>query len=188
MEFTKPNSCLGLSTQSILMSGLHQDLARKFIEQENQKHRIVLWSISNSPYCAATKKILQQFGAVVHELDQYDHGDVMQRELRRMTSQRTLPCVFVDDSHLGGYDSVRKAYHSGALHEAISDLESSSSSLDFGRSSQTVEDYFLPRSTSSFVSKRNRIKSLSVIQEAGKMSRYQYASQSLQGIKATVGC
>lgn len=147
-----------------LLSGLHQDHIRGFIEEENRKNRIVLWSVRNSPYCAATKKILQKFGVVVHELDDYSNGDLIQRELRRMSSHATLPIVFVDGTHLGGYDAVRRAYQSGALHQDFSnpDCSSSSSSLDFASSDCPIEDYFIPRSTSMYPRK----ESLATIAEA----------------------
>lgn len=167
-----------IPTQGNVLSGLSQDNIRAFIKDENRKHRIVLWSVRNSPYCAATKKILQQFGVVVHELDDFSNGDQIQRELRRLTSQATLPIVFVDDTHLGGYDTVRKAYQSGALHQDFSnpDCSSSSSSLDFASSDCPIEDYFIPRSMSGYP----RNTSLATIAEAERERRRKIRSHSLE--------
>lgn len=166
-----------MSTERNVLSDLPQDNIRAFIEGENRSNRIVLWSVRNSPYCAATKKILQQFGVVVHELDDYSNGDQIQRELRRLTSHATLPIVFVDDTHLGGYDAVRRAYQSGALHQDFSNpgCSSSSSSLDFASNDCPIEDYFVPRTVSMYPRKA----SLSTIAEAERERRRSQRSHSL---------
>ncbi|GAX11606.1 hypothetical protein FisN_1Lu035 [Fistulifera solaris] len=168
---------MNIPTAGNIFSGFPQDNVRAFIADENRKHRIVLWSVRNSPYCAATKKILQQFGAVVHELDDYSNGDQIQRELRRLTSHATLPIVFVDDNHLGGYDAVRRAYQSGALHQDFSNpgCSSSSSSLDFASNDCPIEDYFIPRSMSMYPRK----ESLTTIVEAERGRRMGMRSHSL---------
>ena len=177
MNQYKLHNSSNVSKERNVLSRLPQDDIRAFIKGENRRNRIVLWSVRNSPYCAATKKILQQFGVTVHELDDYCNGDQIQRELRRMTSHTTLPIVFVDDNHLGGYDAVRKAYQSGALHHDFSNPEcsSSSSSLDFASSDCPIEDYFVPRTMSMYPRKA----SLSTIAEAERKRRRTIRSHSL---------
>jgi hypothetical protein len=88
-----------------------------------------------------------------------------------------LPIVFVDDTHLGGYDAVRRAYQSGALHQDFCNpgCSSSSSSLDFASNDCPIEDYFIPRS----MSMHPRKESLTTIAEAERERRMGMRSHSL---------
>jgi glutaredoxin 3 len=62
---------------------------------------------------------------MVVELDERADGDAIQQELARMTGQRSVPNVFVQQQHIGGNDDTQAAARTGTLQEL---LDSSSSS------------------------------------------------------------
>lgn len=95
---------------------------RSFIEQENASHKVVVWSKAYCPYCTHTKKLFTSLNVddvVVHELDQRKDGDAIQSELAKMTGQRTVPNVFVMNTHIGGNDDSQKANRTGKLKELL---------------------------------------------------------------------
>lgn len=53
------------------------------------------------------------------ELDLTDDGPNIQQVLLEMTSQRTVPNVFVNGTHIGGYDKTFQAYKSGSLQNVL---------------------------------------------------------------------
>jgi glutaredoxin 3 len=102
---------------------------RDFVQRQNASHLIVVWSKSNNPYGAATKKLFESIpeeDVVIHELDIHPHGNLIEGELGTMTGQRSLPIIFMKKRHLGGYDDVRKAHRSGNLRRLSLSAYSSS--------------------------------------------------------------
>ena len=55
----------------------------------------------------------------VYELDEIEHGDIIQEVLLINTGQRTVPNVFVNGRHLGGNDDTIQALQSGELHTML---------------------------------------------------------------------
>lgn len=107
------------------------DLA-KYIQEENKKNQVIIWSKSYCPYCQQTKKLFQSLSqndnnlhVQIHELDQEPNGAAIQRTLLQMTNQRTVPNVFINNKHIGGNDNVQAAYRSGNLLKILKREESS---------------------------------------------------------------
>uniref|UniRef100_A0A8C8VJL8 thioredoxin-disulfide reductase (NADPH) n=1 Tax=Pelusios castaneus TaxID=367368 RepID=A0A8C8VJL8_9SAUR len=55
------------------------------------------------------------------ELDLTDDGPNIQEVLAELTGQRTVPNVFVNGTHVGGYDKTFQAYKSGSLQNLLED-------------------------------------------------------------------
>lgn len=93
--------------------------ARNFIQEQNSKHKVVVWSKTYCPYCAATKQVLQSMNIgddmVIHEIDTHPQGRLLQEQLRQLTGQRTVPNVFINNQHIGGNDKVQELSASGKL-------------------------------------------------------------------------
>ena len=53
------------------------------------------------------------------ELDSRPDGNEIQQALAVKTGQRTVPNVFVGQSHVGGNDDVQAAYRSGKLSKML---------------------------------------------------------------------
>ena len=99
---------------------------QNFIQEENASHRVVVWSKTYCPFCAATKDLLQELSSehpdldiVVHEMDQHSQGYIIQQELLKTTGQRTVPNVFVNNQHIGGNDALQRAFQSGELETML---------------------------------------------------------------------
>lgn len=86
----------------------------------NQKK--VVFSKSYCPYCRASKDLLNQLGAKYYalELDQIEDGSDIQSALASLTSQRTVPNIFINKVHIGGNSDLqaKKSQLRGLLEEA----------------------------------------------------------------------
>jgi glutaredoxin 3 len=85
-------------------------------------NKVVIFSKSYCPYCSATKELFKRMnvqGVVVIELDRDPRGQDIQKELQRMTGQRTVPNVFVNGTHLGGNSDAQAAAQNGKLQEML---------------------------------------------------------------------
>ncbi|KAK7740854.1 Glutaredoxin [Diatrype stigma] len=70
---------------------------------------VAVFSKSYCPYCKATKSLLDSAGAKYYalELDQVPDGSEIQAALQELTSQRTVPNVFIGRKHIGGNSDLQ---------------------------------------------------------------------------------
>lgn len=95
---------------------------RNYIEEENATHQVVIWSKSHCPYCRATKQLFHSIPNIevkVIEVDIEPNGYIIQQELMKLTGQRTVPNVFVNNVHVGGNSDVQMAYQNGNLMKTL---------------------------------------------------------------------
>jgi len=79
--------------------------AQKIIDD----NAVAIFSKSYCPYCTATKRLLTELGATFHaiELDQEADGGAIQSALANMTSQSTVPNIFIGQKHIGGNSDLQ---------------------------------------------------------------------------------
>lgn len=81
--------------------------------------KIELYSTAVCPYCVAAKNLLKSKGLQWNEV-RVD-ADPAQRDLmlQRSGGRRTVPQIFVNDQHVGGYDDLVAADRSGKLKQLL---------------------------------------------------------------------
>ena len=81
--------------------------------------KIEVYSTAVCPYCVAAKNLLKSRGLEWVEL-RID-TDAAQRDamLARSGGRRTVPQIFVNDQHVGGYDDLVAADRSGKLTQLL---------------------------------------------------------------------
>jgi glutaredoxin 3 len=87
------------------------------ITKLTQKNPVFIFSKSYCGYCARVKHLLNNHKIKFKtlELDQEKNGDEIQRELFKMTGQRTVPSVFIGGKHMGGSDDLSRLANDGSL-------------------------------------------------------------------------
>ncbi|KAI4156744.1 MAG: hypothetical protein LQ340_000001 [Diploschistes diacapsis] len=85
-----------------------KEKAQKIIDD----NPVAVFSKSYCPYCRATKQLLSEMGAKyeVVELDQIgalNDGQALQSALAEMSSQRTVPNIFIGQKHIGGNSELQ---------------------------------------------------------------------------------
>lgn len=91
--------------------------ARETVEAKVAAASVVVYSKSYCPYCARTKKLLNELDASfeVIELDQVADGDDQQDALKAITGQSTVPNTFIGGKSVGGNSDVQKLHKKGEL-------------------------------------------------------------------------
>lgn len=81
--------------------------------------KIEVYSTAVCPYCVAAKNLLKAKGLAWEEV-RID-TDPAQRDLmlQRSGGRRTVPQIFVNDQHVGGYDDLVAADRSGRLAQLL---------------------------------------------------------------------
>lgn len=76
--------------------------------------RIVMYSTETCPYCMAARMLLKKKG--VEFTDISVSGDTERRaEMEQRSGRRTVPQIFIDDQHIGGFDDLSALDRDGKL-------------------------------------------------------------------------
>ena len=76
--------------------------------------KVEMYTSANCAYCVAAKMLLKQKGLDYEEI-RVDTDVAKRGEMLARTHRRTVPQIFVGGQHLGGYDELVAAAHSGKL-------------------------------------------------------------------------
>jgi glutaredoxin 3 len=80
--------------------------------------QVLIYSTQICPYCIRAKQLLQHKGVPYQEkmIDQ-DRG--LMREMMERSQRRTVPQIFIDDYHVGGYDDMAELDSLGKLDRLL---------------------------------------------------------------------
>ena len=70
-------------------------------------------------YCDAAKRLLDRNKASYKEIDISKVDGAMDEMINKANGKRTIPQIFFDDQHIGGYDEVRALEKEDKLEEML---------------------------------------------------------------------
>ena len=76
--------------------------------------KIVMYATGWCPYCHMAERLLRRKG-VEFETIRVDLEPHRRIEMMERTQQRTVPQIYVDDYHVGGYDDLSELDRQGRL-------------------------------------------------------------------------
>jgi glutaredoxin 3 len=76
--------------------------------------KVEIYTTPWCPYCHAAKSLLEEKGVAYHEVDAMDPA-VRQAMVQRANGRRTVPQIFIGDTHVGGYDDMAALDRRGKL-------------------------------------------------------------------------
>ena len=79
--------------------------------------RVLLYTTAFCPYCVAAKNFLRQRGFDYEEIRVDLDAARRDEMLARSSGRRTVPQIFIGDTHVGGYDDLVAADRAGRLRE-----------------------------------------------------------------------
>jgi glutaredoxin 3 len=89
------------------------------MEPEKMSAKVEIYTGANCAYCVAAKNLLKSKGLDYQEfrIDQ----DPLKRDemLARAAQRRTVPQIFINDQHVGGFDELVAADRSGKLVQML---------------------------------------------------------------------
>ncbi len=76
--------------------------------------RVVVYSTAMCPYCVRAKSLLQSKGVEFEEIRVDLDRDLMVEMMQR-SNRRTVPQIFINDFHVGGFDDMAELDAYGKL-------------------------------------------------------------------------
>lgn len=68
--------------------------------------RIIMYSTGTCPYCIMAERLLRSRGVTEIEKIRVDLDPVRRNEMMERTGCRTVPQIYIGDTHVGGYDDL----------------------------------------------------------------------------------
>ena len=82
--------------------------------------KVEIYTTGWCPYCNAAKSLLAEKGAAFEEID-VDTPSSRQLMIQRANGRRTVPQIFIGDTHVGGYDDMAALERRGQLDPLLAD-------------------------------------------------------------------
>jgi glutaredoxin 3 len=79
-----------------------------------------MYSTAVCPYCIRAEQLLKRKGVVEIEKVRVDLDPARRQEMMELTGQRTVPQIFIDDTHVGGCNELYALDHAGKLDALLS--------------------------------------------------------------------
>lgn len=80
--------------------------------------KVVVYSTKFCPYCVRAKSLLQRKGVQFKEL-RIDQDAALMQQMMERSKRRTVPQIFIDDYHVGGYDDMAELDSAGKLDKLL---------------------------------------------------------------------
>ena len=79
---------------------------------------VIIYTTLICPYCVRAKNLLKKKGVEFREL-RIDGNRELMREMLERSKRRTVPQIFIDDYHVGGYDDLAELNAFGKLDSLL---------------------------------------------------------------------
>ncbi|MGZ8251040.1 MAG: glutaredoxin 3 [Methylophilaceae bacterium] len=76
---------------------------------------IVMYTTASCPYCINAERLLQSKGVKEINKIRVDLQPELRVEMMEKTGRRTVPQIYIDEQHIGGFDELRKLDMAGGL-------------------------------------------------------------------------
>ena len=78
-----------------------------------------MYSTAVCPFCQMAERLLRAKGVAVIDKIRVDLEPAKRAEMMEKTGRRTVPQVYIGDTHVGGFDELAALDHAGRLDELL---------------------------------------------------------------------
>lgn len=78
-------------------------------------NKVMMYSTGVCPYCMMAERLLQQRGVGLIEKVRVDLEPKRMQEMMERTGRRTVPQIYIGETHVGGYDDLSALDNAGGL-------------------------------------------------------------------------
>ena len=81
--------------------------------------QIIMYSTDRCPYCISAERFFQKKGVSITKINVDKDPDQRRIMLEKSRGLRTVPQIFIDGFHIGGYDELVALDRAGKLDERL---------------------------------------------------------------------
>ena len=90
--------------------------------QNKIRAHVEIYTTSICPYCVRAKSLLKHKGATYVEYNVNFDSEARQCMVERAYGQRSVPQIFINDRHIGGFDHINELNRRGELDALLAEL------------------------------------------------------------------
>lgn len=83
--------------------------------------KILMYSTAVCPYCINAERLLNAKGIMQIEKIRVDLAPEQRLVMMQKTGRRTVPQIYINDQHIGGFDELRALDLAGGLDPLLAD-------------------------------------------------------------------
>lgn len=80
--------------------------------------KVVMYCTRSCPYCVRAEKLLKGKGVKIETIDVGGNRSLW-KEMEKRTRRNTVPQIYIDDYHVGGFDELSELDMAGKLDELL---------------------------------------------------------------------
>ena len=84
--------------------------------------KVIMYTSAYCPYCANAERLLASKGVQQIDKIRIDLQPELRAEMMHKTGRRTVPQIYIDDRHIGGFDDLRALDLAGGLAPLLAPL------------------------------------------------------------------
>jgi glutaredoxin 3 len=81
--------------------------------------KVLMYSTAVCPFCERAEKLLNSKGITEIEKIRVDLDPGIRQEMTRKTGRRTVPQIYIGDTHVGGFEELAALEHAGRLDSLL---------------------------------------------------------------------
>ena len=82
-------------------------------------NKVVIYTGPSCPYCVAAKTLLKNKNISFEEINLGEQPDKMNEMLQKSGGRRTVPQIFIGETHIGGSDELHTLEKAGKLNSLL---------------------------------------------------------------------
>ena len=82
-------------------------------------NKVVIYTGPSCPYCVAAKTLLKNKNVSFEEINLGEQPDKMNEMLQKSGGRRTVPQIFIGETHVGGSDELHALEKAGKLNSLL---------------------------------------------------------------------
>jgi glutaredoxin 3 len=83
--------------------------------------KVIMYSTAVCPYCVRAEMLLTQRGVAEIEKIRIDTDPSQRQVMMERTGRRTVPQIYIGDTHVGGFDDLAALDRAGGLEPLLAD-------------------------------------------------------------------
>ncbi|MFZ3000077.1 MAG: glutaredoxin 3 [Undibacterium umbellatum] len=87
------------------------------------KAHVVMYTTAVCPYCTMAERLLKSKGVDDIEKIRVDLDPGVREAMMKKTGRRTVPQIYIGDTHVGGFDDISALDRAGKLDPLLNPLE-----------------------------------------------------------------
>ena len=81
--------------------------------------KVTMYSTGTCPYCQMAERLLRAKGVAAIERIRVDLEPQRRVEMMEKTGRRTVPQIYIGQTHVGGFEELAALEHAGRLDELL---------------------------------------------------------------------